>query len=234
MKRLFKIIFIKIPLAFILLSITIVVLLKWMPVAFTPLMLKRAIEFRDDKAYRTHKKWVSLKKISPEMAKAVIASEDNRFNEHSGFDFEELKRMHKEHIEKGKKLRGCSTISQQTAKNCFTWCSDTWVRKGFEAYWTVLIELIWGKERIMEVYLNVIETGKGVYGVQAAADKYFGKDAAALTRREAAAIAVCLPSPLKRDPAHPTDYIRSRTSAISSLIPKISYPEWVENKQVKE
>ena len=231
MKRLFKIIFIKIPLAFILLSITIVVLLKWMPVAFTPIMLKRAIEFRDDNAYRTHKKWVSLKKISPEMAKAVIASEDNRFNEHSGFDFEELKRMHKEHIEKGKKLRGCSTISQQTAKNCFTWCSDTWVRKGFEAYWTVLIELIWGKERIMEVYLNVAETGKGIFGVQAAAKTFYNKNASELKISEAAMIAACLPNPIQRSPAKPTNYLRTRQSAIISLSRKLAYPNGLVNQE---
>lgn len=227
MKRLFKIIFIKIPVAFILLSITIVVILKWMPVAFTPLMLKRAIEFRDDKAYRTHKKWVPLKKISPEMAKAVIASEDNRFNEHSGFDFEELKRMHREHIEKGKKLRGCSTISQQTAKNCFTWCSDTWARKGFEAYWTVLIELIWGKERIMEVYLNVAEMGKGYFGTEAAAGYYYKKHASELNMSESAMITACLPNPIQRSPAKPTPYLRSRQAAIISLSRKLAYPDWI-------
>lgn len=227
MKRLVKIIFIKIPLAFILLSITAVVLLKWIPVAYTPLMLKRTMEFRDDGAYRTHKKWVPLKNISPEMAKAVIASEDNRFEEHSGFDFEELKRMHKDHVEKGKKLRGCSTISQQTAKNCFTWCSDTWIRKGFEAYWTILIEFIWGKERIMEVYLNVAEMGKGIFGVQAAAKEYYKKDAAGLNMNEAAMIAACLPNPIQRSPARPTQYLRGRQSAIISLSRKLKYPDWI-------
>lgn len=228
MKRLGKILFIKIPLAFILLSVTAVVLLKWIPVAVTPLMVKRAIEFRDDSAYKTHKNWVPLNKISPEMAKAVIASEDNRFAEHSGFDFKELERMHKEHVEKGKKLRGCSTISQQTAKNCFTWCTDTWARKGFEAYWTVLIELIWGKERIMEIYLNVAETGKGYFGVQAASKTYYDKDASALTINEAALLAACLPNPIQRSPARPTNYLRSRQSAIVSLSRKLAYPEWLE------
>lgn len=233
MKGFFKFILIKLPLALIVLSVLNVLILKWVPVWVTPIMVKRAIEYRHDPDFRTTRKWCRLEDISPEMKKAVIASEDNLFCKHHGFDRKAIEQAIQERKD-GKRIRGGSTISQQTAKNVFTLHKRNMWRKAVESYYTVLIEWIWGKERIMEVYLNVIETGKGVYGVQAAADKYFGKDAAALTRREAAAIAVCLPSPLKRNPAHPTDYIRSRTSAISSLIPKISYPEWVENKLVKE
>jgi len=159
--RFWRFLFIKLPLAFIAFSLLWVSLLKWVPVWVTPLMLRRSIEFRDDKEFRTSKDWVSLDEISPKMIKAVIASEDNLFPEHKGFDTTAIKQALKER-EKGKRHRGASTISQQTAKNVFTFCTRTWARKGFEAYYTFLIEKIWGKERIMEVYLNVVEMGKGV------------------------------------------------------------------------
>ena len=146
-----KFLFIKLPLAFILLTVLWVVVLKWVPVWVTPLMIKRSIEYREDKDFKTQKKWKSLKDISPELVRAVIASEDNRFAEHDGFDRVEIRRAIDDHKKKGKRLRGASTISQQTAKNVFCYPSRTMVRKGFEAYFTFLIEKIWGKERIMEV-----------------------------------------------------------------------------------
>jgi monofunctional biosynthetic peptidoglycan transglycosylase len=136
--------------------------------------------------------------------------------------------MWKAHSEKGKRIRGCSTISQQTAKNVFTWGTHTWVRKGFEWYWTFLIEKIWGKRRIMEVYLNVAETGMGLYGVESAAREYYGCHAADLDRTRAVAVAVCLPNPLRYDPTKPTSYLLSRQRQIRALIPKVSYPEWVD------
>ena len=136
--------------------------------------------------------------------------------------------MWKAHAEKGKKIRGCSTISQQTAKNVFTWGTQTWVRKGFEWYWTFLIEKIWGKQRIMEVYLNVAETGRGLYGVESAAREYYGCHAADLTRSQAVSIAVCLPNPLRYNPTAPTPYLRTRQNQIRALIPKVSYPDWVD------
>ena len=139
-----------------------------------------------------------------------------------------MRKMWKEHTEKGKKIRGCSTISQQTAKNVFTWGTQTWVRKAFEWYWTFLIETIWGKERIMEVYLNVAETGKGLYGVEAAAREFYGCQASELSRSQAVSIAVCLPSPLKYSPARPTGYLRKRQAQIRALIPKVAFPEWVK------
>lgn len=126
-----------------------------------------------------------------------------------------------EYNKRGKKIRGGSTISQQTAKNVFLWNKRSYVRKGLEAYFTVLIELFWSKKRIMEVYLNVIEMGDGIYGAQAASQQYFGKDASALTRRQAAAIAVCLPNPRKFNPGDPSAYIRRRTSSIVSLMGKL-------------
>lgn len=229
MKRFLKFIFIKLPLAVILLTVLYVLALRWVPVWVTPIMLSRAIEFRQDPDFHTQKEWVSLEDISPELMKAVMASEDNLFCKHHGFDFKAIKQAAQENKE-GKRFRGGSTISQQTAKNVFTFHKRTWWRKGVESYFTVLIELIWGKERIMEVYLNVIEMGKGIYGAQAAAEACFHKDASELTRREAATIAACLPSPLKRNAAKPSQYVSSRATAISRLIPKLSYPDWIERK----
>ena len=168
-KWLAKLLLIKLPLAFIAVTVLWVLMLKWVPVWVTPLMVSRSIEYRSDEDFRTHKKWRRYEKISPEMAKAVIASEDNLFAEHNGFDWKEIRKAIEDHKKKGKKLRGASTISQQTAKNVFLWPSRSFVRKAFEAYFTILIEWIWGKERILEVYLNVAEMGKGIYGAEAAA-----------------------------------------------------------------
>ena len=159
----------RIAITFILFSFTWVLLYMYVPVKWTPLMLKRSIQNIEQKDYRNSRTWVDIEDISPVMVRAVLASEDGRFMEHWGFDLKELAKMNKEHKTKGKKVRGCSTISQQVAKNCFTFCGHSWWRKGFEAYYTVLIELFWSKERIMEVNLNVAETGNGIFGVEAAA-----------------------------------------------------------------
>ena len=227
MKRVFKFLFIKLPLAIILLSVLLVLALKWVPVWVTPIMVSRSIEYRSDPDFYTLKQWRPLEDISPELMKAVITSEDNLFCEHDGFDRKAIKQAMQEKKD-GKRVRGASTISQQTAKNVFTLHKRTMWRKAVEGWFTVLIELIWGKERIMEVYLNVAEMGKGVYGAQAAAQKYFGKDAAALTRREAAILAACLPNPRGRNPANPSKYVSSRASTISRMIPNIKYPNWIE------
>ena len=200
-KKILKILFLYIPLGLIALSLALVILYRWVPVTYTPLMLKRSIQNAGDKDYRNTRIWTDLENISPNVIRAVIATEDRRFMQHHGFDFEELKKMMKEHESRGKKIRGCSTISQQTAKNCFTFGGHSWFRKGVEAYYTVLIELLWSKERIMEVYLNVIETGKGLFGVEAASLKYFKRHASDLTLRQAAQIVCVLPNPLVRTPA---------------------------------
>lgn len=229
-KWLAKLLLIKLPLAFIAITVSWVLLLKWVPVIVTPLMVSRSIEYRDDDSFRTNKKWRSYEKISPEMAKAVIASEDNFFAEHNGFDWKEMKKAIDEHRNKGKKLRGASTISQQTAKNVFLFPSRSFIRKAFEAYFTVLIEWIWGKERILEVYLNVAEMGKGIYGAEAAAQAFFGKSASELTRYESSLITACLPNPLERHADRPSQYVTKRAGQIRTLIPKIAYPEWVDHK----
>ena len=227
-KRLAYRLFVKIPFWLIVGSVLLVTLLKWVPVWYTPLMLKRSIEFRKVEEFHTRQRWVPLERVSPELIQAVIASEDNRFCEHKGFDWTEMKKMLSAHREKGKKLRGCSTISQQVAKNVFTFGSRTWARKALEVYWTFLIEKIWGKERIMEVYLNVAETGRGLYGMEAAARQYYGVHAIDLDRQQACTLAACLPAPLNRNPANPTDYLRKRQRQISALIPTLSYPDWAK------
>ena len=187
-------------LAFVALSVLWVLFYGWVPVRWTPLMLKRTVQNIGTEGYRNVRVWVDLEDISPVMVRAVLASEDGRFMEHDGFDVQEIIKMRKDHRTKGKKIRGCSTISQQVAKNCFTFCGRSWWRKGFETYYTVLIELLWSKERIMEVYLNIAETGKGVFGVESAARKFFERPASKLNAHQAVSIACVLPNPLMRNP----------------------------------
>lgn len=187
---------------------------RFMPVHVTPLMVERCIEqfFSGEPVICKHK-WVSYSKITPNMSMAVISSEDNRFPYHHGFDVVEIQRAVQERIEK-KRIRGASTISQQTAKNVFLWPTSDWIRKGFETYFTFMIETFWTKERIMEVYLNSIEMGNGIYGVQAAAKYKYGTTALRLTRGECALIAASLPNPLKFDSANPTPYMLKRKKQI--------------------
>ncbi|MDR1005591.1 MAG: monofunctional biosynthetic peptidoglycan transglycosylase [Bacteroidales bacterium] len=183
---------------------------------FTILMLQRTIEqtFSKDRTVRLKKDWVDIKDISPQMISAVVAAEDCNFTRHNGFDWEQIKLAKRKAEKTGKKPRGASTISQQMCKNVFLWTGRSYVRKALEAYYTLLIENIWTKERIMEVYLNVIEFGDGIYGVEAASEYYFHKNAKNLTKREAAMLAAALPSPLRRNPAHRTNYYNSRVNAI--------------------
>lgn len=229
--RLWRLLLIKLPVYFLIFTILWVTALKWIPVWWTPLMAVRSIEYRSDKTFRTHKTWVSYDHISPELAKAVIASEDNLFDSHNGFDWKQINKAIEAHEQTGKRLRGASTISQQTAKNVFLLPSRSFVRKGLEAYFTVLIEVIWGKRRIMEVYLNVAEMGKGIYGAEAAAEQLFHKKASKLTRRESCLIAACLPNPLKRNAARPSSYILNRAVTIERLESKLEYPDWVRHER---
>lgn len=209
--------FVRIPLWLILASVAIVTLLRWVPVRYTPVMLKRAFQFRSDDKYCSDQEWVSLENISPELIKAVILAEDQKFISHHGFDWDELESMWRAHRHEGAPLRGCSTISQQTAKNVFTFGTDTWARKGIEAWWTMLIEIIWGKERILEVYLNVAEMGKGIFGIKLAAKEYYNLDAFDLDARQAIALAVSLPHPLKSNPIVPLPADRKRRSDLIEL-----------------
>lgn len=199
---------------FFALSILLVIVFKWMPIPFTPLMAIRAVEnkWEGKDAILSHD-WVPLEEISPNLQKAVIASEDGNFLNHHGFDFQAMQKAFKNN-QKGKRIKGGSTISQQTAKNVFLWQGRSYLRKGLEAYFTVLIELIWGKERIMEVYLNSIEMGKGVYGAEEAAKHWYRKSAVNLTKREAAGIAAILPNPLKYKATNSSSYIERRKDKI--------------------
>lgn len=193
-----------------LFSIFIVVVYKWVPVPFTPLMVIRYFENPDEEI---HHDWVPIEDISRHMQLAVITSEDQNFVKHHGFDFEAIEKAI-ENNKKGRRVRGASTISQQTAKNVFLWPARNWFRKGLETYFTFLIEMLWSKERILEVYLNSVEMGKGVYGVQAAAQYWFHKNAANLTAYEAAAIAAVLPNPRQYRANPASSYIQQRKNWI--------------------
>lgn len=187
-----------------------VLLYKFVNPPFTWLMVQRAVERKvSGKPWKIDKAWKSFEDVSINMKKAAVAAEDQTFLEHHGFDLKAIEKA----IEKNKhskKLIGGSTISQQTAKNVFLWAGRSWLRKGFEAYFTLLIEIFWSKQRIMEIYLNVIETGDGVYGVQAASQTYFNTSAAKLSKQQASLIAAVLPNPRKWSPSRPTKYIRHR------------------------
>lgn len=207
-------------------SIFFALLFRFVNPPATPLMLIRVVEnIADDKKPAVDKQWKSLDEISPNLVLAVIASEDNNFETHYGIDFKAIEKATKLN-KKGKKIRGASTISQQTAKNVFLWQARNYLRKGLEVYFTGLIELFWGKERIMEVYLNVIEMGDGIYGAEAAAQKYFHKPAKNLTRAEAAAIAATLPNPRRWRPDKPTAYISKKKAWILWNMNNVVKPQW--------
>lgn len=195
-------------------TIFFVILYRFVPVYITPLMVIRcAQQVGRGEQIRLKHHWIPLKDMSKHLPVAVMASEDQRFLQHHGFDVIEIQNAVEERMS-GKRHRGGSTISQQTAKNVFLWPASSWVRKGFEAYFTVLIELFWSKERIMEVYLNSIETGDGIYGAEAVAQLHFGRPAAKLTRANCALIAATLPNPLKFSSLSPSRYMLKRQTAI--------------------
>jgi monofunctional glycosyltransferase len=211
---------------FNILSVVFVLLFKFIPIPYTPLMLIRAFQHNSaGKEMVCSHDWVPLKEISVNLQKAVIASEDGMFLKHSGFDFGAMNKAFSSNL-KGKKLKGGSTISQQTAKNVFLWQGRSYIRKILEAYYTVLIEIFWGKERIMEVYLNSIEMGDGVYGAEAASKYWFHKKAADLTKYEAASIAAILPSPRKYKAVGSTAYVEKRknkTIRVMRHVGKLKY-----------
>lgn len=185
---------------------------RFVPPPTTLLMVKQAVAGNG-----LDYKWRGLDDISPRLVEAVIAAEDARFCEHRGFDFKAIEKALDSNA-RGRKVRGGSTISQQTAKNVFLWPGRDWVRKGFEAGYTVLIETFWGKRRIMEVYLNVAEWAPGVYGAEAAARRWYGKSAADLTPREAARLAAILPSPRRYKAASPGPYVRRRAGRVQAAM----------------
>lgn len=223
MWRIIRRVFLKITFWFIILSVLSVILFCFVPIPVTPLMIIRCVEQKiDGKEMKLNKDWVSLKKISPVMPLAIMAAEDQKFEEHFGFDIDAIRKAEKFNTRyKGKRKKGASTISQQTAKNVFLWPSRSWIRKGFEVYFTFLIEIFWSKRRIMEVYLNVIETGDGIYGVEAASQYYFKKPASKLNINEAARLAAILPDPRHWNPVKPTPRIARKSQRIIQFMGRL-------------
>ena len=202
--------------AFFASTILSVVALRWLPVYFTPLMFIRLGQQVDEgKSMTLHHHWVPMEQMSPSLPIAVMASEDARFSEHHGFDYKAIEHAAMRNMKHPEKQKlGASTISQQTAKNVFLWPGRSWVRKGFEVYFTLLIELMWSKERIMEVYLNSIEMGDGIYGADAVAEWHFNTTAANLTKAQCALIAASLPNPRRFNSARPSGYMLKRQARI--------------------
>lgn len=192
---------------FVVFSVVLVVVLRWLPVGYTPLMFIRYLQA--DKAASIEHEWIAGSEIPNHLMLAVVSTEDQRFPEHHGFDLKEIQKAMEE-SDQGGRRRGASTISQQTAKNVFLWPSSTLVRKGFEAWFTVLIELFWGKRHILEVYLNSIEFGDGIYGCEAAAQHFFHKSANRMTFEQSAMLAVVLPNPLVFNASRPSAHLSGR------------------------
>lgn len=210
-------------LLFLLIQLSYIVLLKWIDPPITSTQFTNWVEGNGLK-----RDYVSYEEMSPNIKLAVMASEDQLFPDHNGFDVKSIKKAWEEKNKKRKRVRGASTISQQVAKNVFLWQGRSWIRKGLEVYFTFMIELIWGKERILEVYLNVAEMGKGIFGVEAASRNYFKKPAKKLTRSEAAMIAACLPNPKRFRVQPPSAYISRRYPQIMVQMDNIEPVEGVQ------
>jgi monofunctional biosynthetic peptidoglycan transglycosylase len=199
----------------VVVSALLVFVLRWVDPPTSAFMLEARLEAttQRDRTYRTDYEWVNLEHISPNAAIAVVASEDQQFPFHAGFDLNSIRESVRA-SEKGRKLRGASTISQQVAKNLFLWNGRSFVRKGIEAWFTVLIEALWPKERILETYLNTVELGRGIYGVEAAARRYYHKPASRLSAPEAATLAAVLPNPIRMHADRPSAYVLERREQI--------------------
>ena len=208
-------------------SILAVLALRWISPPTTAVMVERRLEARrNSRAYSMDYRWVSWDHISPQAALAVIAAEDQNFATHHGFDLESVQKALDEH-ERGRRLRGASTISQQVAKNLFLWSGRSYARKGLEACLTVLIELTWSKRRILEVYLNIVELGDGVFGVEAASQRFFHKPASRLAPDEAALLAAVLPNPLRFRANRPSAYVEERRAWILQQMGQIGGPAYI-------
>jgi len=208
-------IFLKTMLYFVAISVIWVTVLKFVPVWLTPYMMVRKVEaIADGRKSKIYSDWTPIEEMSKEAPLSVVASEDQLFPQHWGFDFKSMNNAFKNNL-RGKKIRGASTITQQVAKNVFLWQGRDYFRKALEVYFALLIELIWGKERILEVYLNVAETGNMTFGYEAASQRFFNKSSGSLTRAEAARIAAVLPSPLRFSVKNPSAYTQRRTQQIA-------------------
>ncbi len=217
------------PVALVLLSVLQVAALRFVDPPVSMVMVEHRLRawVEGDGDFRLRYQWRDLGQISTSLPLAAIAAEDQRFAEHRGFDLEAIEKAREQHA-RGGRLRGASTISQQTAKNVFLWSGRSWVRKGLEAWYTVLMELMWPKQRILEMYVNVAEFGPGIYGAQAAAQAFFGKDADALTAAEAARLAAVLPSPRRYSASNPGPYVQRRTGQIQRQMRQIGGESYLE------
>ncbi|NTW31305.1 MAG: monofunctional biosynthetic peptidoglycan transglycosylase [Bacteroidetes bacterium] len=225
-KAFFKIL-LRIFIFFVTITIVPVIIYKFISVPASPLMFLRTLEMKSNgDSVNLDYKWISIDKMSPYLFQAAIAAEDDEFMYHNGFDFDAMTKAIKSNQKNEKRIKGGSTISQQTAKNVFLWPHRDYLRKGLEAWFTGLTELIWGKKRIMEVYLNIVELGDGVFGVEAASQKYFKKPASDLTKNEAAALVAVFPNPRVYRVINPSQYTRSYKWAILSRmnnLPKVKF-----------
>ena len=224
MRRLIRIIG-RLLVAWIVLSVGAVVVYRFVDPPFTPLMAIRVVQsMAAGERVEVHKQWVDLDRISPALVRAVIAGEDARFFLHHGIDLGAVDAAREHNERHPRRLHGASTITMQCARNVYLWPGRTWLRKELEAWFTVLLEAVWGKTRILEVYLNVAEWGRSVYGVEEAARRAFGVDAAALTPEQAALLAAVLPAPRRLDPASPSAYVRARAATIARRAEGVSLP----------
>jgi monofunctional biosynthetic peptidoglycan transglycosylase len=209
-------------------SILAVAAFRWLPVPMTAFMAGERLATRGEaKPLDQRQDWVPWEHISPHAAVAVIAAEDQKFSSHAGFDYDAIGKAVTD-AQRGRRLRGASTISQQVAKNLFLWPGQSWLRKGLEAWFTVWIELLWPKQRILEVYLNVAQFGRGTWGIEAASRRYFGKPAARLSRHEAALLAAVLPSPTRYRVINPGPYVRQRQQWILGQMNRLGGPALLE------
>ena len=218
-----------ISIAFISLTVLVVFIFKWIDPPTTAFIQSKSSTGLFASVDEYNYEWKSIEKVSPYFPLAVVSSEDQAFFDHSGFDFNQIQKA-MDDIEKGKRFRGASTITQQTAKNLFLWEDQSLIRKGFEAYFTVVIELLWSKKRILEVYINICELGNDIYGVEAASQHYFNKPSERLNQPEAALLATVLPSPLKRNASAPSDYMLIRRDRIIGQMNNLGGKELIKEK----
>lgn len=218
---------------FLALNLVLIITFRFVPVPVSALMVQRRMEsWSSERPYASRHQWVPLEEISPSLGVAVIAAEDQNFPDHFGFDWKAIEKA-VQHNEHSRRKRGASTVSQQTAKNLFLWNSRSWTRKGLEAWFTLLIEAGWSKKRILEVYLNIVEFGDGIYGAEAAARAYFGKPAKRLTPGEAALLAAVLPNPRKFRANAPSDYIRGRQAWILGQMRQLGGEQMMKDLEAK-
>lgn len=214
-KKWLKRLFLWLPLWFCLITISQVLILKWLdPLASSFMVLRQAdAVFSGNLKYRIDYRWRGMTRISSNLPLAVVAAEDQRFPIHNGFDFKSIEKAYRSNL-RGRKVRGASTISQQLAKNLFLWSGRSYLRKGLEAWYTLWIELLWSKRRILEVYVNVVEFGDGVYGAEAAAQRFYGVSAKNLSALQSARLAAVLPNPKVYDAKNPGPYVQRRARSI--------------------